>query len=1057
MEMETTEEEIEFENEKDLAELCHHNGISYSAFSNTPDRVQHLDMFLGYWQKMRAVRYFSRLVELTIIQQPNVKFIDGLENCTLLERCWIVECSLESMVGLEKCVLLKLVNLSRNKIRKMEGLSGLIQLETLWLNENEIINVSGLEELKELKEVWLCGNRISEIGNGFDGNRKLERIHLAKNRIGNIKQVIQLNRLERLEMLSFGDPHFGDSPICALCNYRIYVICQLPNLKYLDAKGINSEQQQAAETTFMKKKMYYNMRVKALHRNMDNIEKRLKGAQKKQIQRILDRIYPVVVERNRIEKEMQELQWMGKSSNPNANYDGTMLMKKKQNFDVLIDVHYDAIEKEEKRFIELQNVLNAMADTNRARLYLELDTGGNIRLEDGKPSDIWFTSCQDLIKSRVSNSKLQEYGIKDIKVNRVTRIHNRFLKNRFNHAVKQILFPNHKQVLPSKTSVSKTGATSKKGIKPSDTTETKAPIVQDTLEYLFHVGNPKFDMDDTRKETYYVAECGFQSPQMYDAAGLDAAVPLSNSFSIAEIPKLAATMHKRGCEIRKTNPDWSKLSHLNNAGWQTNADKLTAEMKIAKLAMGTNEWELPPCVVIVSKAFIGTNKNYTLKEKLAAKIAPSDSEEFHTITVQDAHEDKDAMYYSLNEDFVVPEYIIEYEFVSLYSKSSVPEVPPTLTEVLLDTESLLPQDKVGFKIAQQEKEDMGPVESQLLKYNECSKIQAVKFENLAVESTDGTISMDCSNVSSMRPVLKEQVFVPTITMDTLQAYGVSDDLSKIVYLNLTNNGITCIQNLHTCINLEILILSCNEIQEVSGIETCANLKRVDLGYNNIQLVSGLENLHQLATLQLNNNKIQSFKCLANINKQVPNIQQVDLRHNPVCQIRGYELVVLEKLDKLTQIDGRSVTSEEKSIAKEYVSEITANKIRKHSTWNASEYVRKDNDLVDWKSIEEINFNHCGLSKIQNLDKIINLKRASFSDNEISHIAGFESCTYLEELNLESNRVCSMQGLTSMTSLRKLDLGKNLISNISSLTSLTHLTQVYGYIVLIIVSTLRSYH
>jgi hypothetical protein len=30
----------------------------------------------------------------------------------------------------------------------------------------------------------------------------------------------------------------------------------------------------------------------------------------------------------------------------------------------------------------------------------ELETGGNIRFEEGKASDKWFTSCVDLVRSR---------------------------------------------------------------------------------------------------------------------------------------------------------------------------------------------------------------------------------------------------------------------------------------------------------------------------------------------------------------------------------------------------------------------------------------------------------------------------------------------------------------------------------------------------------------------------------------------------------------------------------------------------------------------------------
>lgn len=34
------------------------------------------------------------------------------------------------------------------------------------------------------------------------------------------------------------------------------------------------------------------------------------------------------------------------------------------------------------------------------RLLLELETGGNVRFEDGKPTDPWYKSCHDLFLSR---------------------------------------------------------------------------------------------------------------------------------------------------------------------------------------------------------------------------------------------------------------------------------------------------------------------------------------------------------------------------------------------------------------------------------------------------------------------------------------------------------------------------------------------------------------------------------------------------------------------------------------------------------------------------------
>ena len=66
------------------------------------------------------------------------------------------------------------------------------------------------------------------------------------------------------------------------------------------------------------------------------------------------------------------------------------------------------------------------------RLITELETGGNIRLEEGRGNEKWYQSCIDLVKSRFYPEQMQSrYNIKEILVKRVIRIHNRFLKNKF--------------------------------------------------------------------------------------------------------------------------------------------------------------------------------------------------------------------------------------------------------------------------------------------------------------------------------------------------------------------------------------------------------------------------------------------------------------------------------------------------------------------------------------------------------------------------------------------------------------------------------------------------
>ena len=77
--------------------------------------------------------------------------------------------------------------------------------------------------------------------------------------------------MRRLASLSFADPHFGDNPLCSLCNYQTYLLFHMTHLRMFDSLLITDELRQLAEATYMKKKMYYNMRIKTLKRNTSNV------------------------------------------------------------------------------------------------------------------------------------------------------------------------------------------------------------------------------------------------------------------------------------------------------------------------------------------------------------------------------------------------------------------------------------------------------------------------------------------------------------------------------------------------------------------------------------------------------------------------------------------------------------------------------------------------------------------------------------------------------------------------------------------------------------------
>ena len=102
-------------------------------------------------------------------------------------------------------------------------------------------------------------------------NQRLEELNLAHNRISSFRDILNLARLGSLKSLSFSDPHFGDNPICKLCNYQTYVTYHLTQLASLDMEHISDDAKRLARAIYLKKKMYYNMRMKTLKRDATNI------------------------------------------------------------------------------------------------------------------------------------------------------------------------------------------------------------------------------------------------------------------------------------------------------------------------------------------------------------------------------------------------------------------------------------------------------------------------------------------------------------------------------------------------------------------------------------------------------------------------------------------------------------------------------------------------------------------------------------------------------------------------------------------------------------------
>jgi hypothetical protein len=90
-----------------------------------------------------------------------------------------------------------------------------------------------------------------------------------------------------------------------------------------------------------------------------------------------------------------------------------------------------------------QNVVNdrlrqiqRAAHTYSEMFMLELNTGGNVRVEDGNPRSPWWSTCSELLHSSLTADDAERLDLQlSLDIRRVARIHNRACRSRFEHAM----------------------------------------------------------------------------------------------------------------------------------------------------------------------------------------------------------------------------------------------------------------------------------------------------------------------------------------------------------------------------------------------------------------------------------------------------------------------------------------------------------------------------------------------------------------------------------------------------------------------------------------------
>ena len=187
-----------------------------------------------------------------------------------------------------------------------------------------------------------------------------------------------------------------------------------------------------------------------------------------------------------------------------------------------------------------------------------------------------------------------------------------------------------------------------------------------------------------------------------------------------------------------------------------------------------------------------------------------------------------------------------------------------------------------------------------------------------------------ASVLSLPPHLPSRPKLFVITPESVLKQCRTNEFCNIVYLNLHGCSIRKIEVVGRCVNCRVLVLTFNEIHKIEGLDDMERLERLELGFNLIKRVEGLRGLSKVEKLELNNNLLYRVDDVRVLRESLPNLLNLDLRNNALCDTKTYTATVLSNLPRLTRLDGKQITAEEREEHVSSVEVITKQLIRQYA-------------------------------------------------------------------------------------------------------------------------------
>ncbi|XP_021258394.1 leucine-rich repeat-containing protein 9-like isoform X2 [Numida meleagris] len=878
-----------------------------------------------------------------------MKYFPNLTTLTLVGQ------RIENITDLKHCLLLRELWIAECCLVKIDGLQNCVNLEKLYLYCNEISKIENLEALTKLNVLWLNNNQIKNI-EGLHTLQNLQEVNFAGNLIEKIGSCLDFNT--KIEIINLSGNKL--SSFKELTN-----LSRLPNLKDLALNDpLYGPNPVCLLSNYAIHVLYHLPRLQRfdtydvsqkhikilaeLECELDKMEMQDKTSSNESQRSKNLKSENSVHDKEDIEKARLQKAFVRKI---NAMKERITFWNRK--LDEIEKDYQMEIKKKKKSF----NLLVQF-------LLLELETVGNIHFEEGLSNKPWFSSCCDLIQSRFSNRDFRAYDIIGVKINRVFRVHNEILRLKFEEKIQMFL---------------------------EKETFNVAENYKEKMEYLFYVFNPELSVKE--KQLLQILGDGFHDLEMHVQPGRNEAVVLCNSLSICECPRIEFLKQQAKAEGKNRSDPEESFRH--------------GTVIIAKVFLGHSA---PVCPMnpICQVNYPEANSVFRPWKCLERDASISDNE--MRASLEQRNRDcsgRQCEWFVFDHELVLPEYIAEFEYVTLVKDKSL--------------------------------------------FSTCNIIMEERKRSTEVFILSHDLQRD-DEVLNMEPTVEVRPKITCLDEEKILSVAKTNIYRQLQVLNLHGNRLNKLQNISRFKTLRKLIISFNEFPSLNDIYDLPNLEYFDASHNHVITLEGIRGLSKLQFFDLSWNQLKKSKEVINILcKHTPSLQSLDITHNPWYKPTSLRLSVIGRLKTLTNLDGVPVTDEEAAEAVRYIagSKITQASLLEYSRTDEekppilsvfscatvlSQISKNRVDLQihhnNWYSvITVLNLDDQHLFKISNLEKLEHLRWASFSNNNLTQIEGLESCLNLEELTLDENCISTLDGISKLTKLTRLSVNNNHLTSL----------------------------